>query len=95
MTRQAQYCNAQSFELSVKTSPIKCREISTIKSISGFAQVPLHRIIRCGHRQRQPALPTDPGRVGSSSRHADGGRCRRLRSQSRPTRIAPRRRPLV
>jgi len=38
---------------------------------------------------------TGPGRVGRSSRDADGGRCRRPHSQSRRTRIAPCRRPLV
>ena len=45
MSRQDQYCNAQSFERSVKSVPIKCREISTIKTIFGFAQVRLHRTI--------------------------------------------------
>jgi len=45
MTRQDQYCNAQSFERSVKIAPIKCRKTSMIKAISGVSQVRLHRTI--------------------------------------------------
>src|SRR6478735_3046214 len=98
MTRQDQYCNAQSFERSVKTAPIKCRKISMIKTTLGFTPVRLHRTIarralgdanRVSDRAR--ALS---GRVGASSRRAGGSRCW-LRSQSQRTRIAPRRRALV
>jgi hypothetical protein len=45
MRRRDPYCNAQSFERNVKIAPIKCRETSTIKTISGIAQVRLHRTI--------------------------------------------------
>jgi hypothetical protein len=74
MSRQDQYCNAQSVERSVKIAPIKCREISTIKTISGAAQVRLHRTIPMrATGNANPAFATDPGRVGPSSRHADDG----------------------
>ena len=70
MTRQAQYCNAQSFELSVKTSPIKCREISTIKTIFDFAQVRLHRTIPMRFR---PILVASVRQVGTPTAvDADG-----------------------
>ena len=38
----------------MKSAPIKCREISTIKTIFGFAQVRLHRTIPAGMGPLQP-----------------------------------------
>jgi hypothetical protein len=68
MSRKDRYCNAQSFERRVKTAPIKCREISMIKTTFGFAQVRLHRIIPGpARRPRQTAFrpgARSVGRVG-------------------------------
>jgi hypothetical protein len=65
MSRQDQYCNAQSFERSVKIAPIKCRKTSMIKAISGVAQVRLHRTIPMRFR---PILVASVRQVGTRRR---------------------------